>query len=44
MVHDTGNRLRPLDCWDGRFESLQGHEWLTLWNVVCCQVQGYASG
>jgi len=44
MVHNTGDRLRSLDCWDCRFESLQGHECLTLWNVVCCHVHGSASG
>jgi hypothetical protein len=44
MVHDTGNRLRPHECWDCGFESRKGHECLTLWNVVCCQIQVSASG
>jgi hypothetical protein len=44
MVHDTGDCLWPLACWDCGFESRQGHECLTLWNDVCCQVQVSASG
>ena len=44
MVNDTGDRLRPLDCWNCGFESRQAHECLTLWNLVCCHVQVFASG
>jgi hypothetical protein len=39
MAHDKGNRLRPLACRDCGFESHQGHACLSLWNVVCCQVE-----
>jgi hypothetical protein len=34
-----GVRLRPLACWDCRFESRRGHGYLSLVSVVCCQVE-----
>jgi hypothetical protein len=34
-----GVGLWPLACWDRGFESLRGHECLSVVSVVCCQVQ-----
>ena len=31
--------LWPLTCWDGGFESHQGHGYLSVMSVVCCQVE-----
>jgi hypothetical protein len=39
-----GVDLRPLACWDCRFESRGGHRSLSLVSVVCCQVEIPASG
>ena len=39
-----GVGLRPLACWDCRFESRQGHGYLSLMSVVCCQAEVSASG
>ena len=40
----SGEGLQPLACWDGGFESLRGHGYLTLVIVVCCHGQFTASG
>ena len=34
----------PLACWDCGFESLLGHDRLSLVSVVCCQVEVSATG
>jgi hypothetical protein len=39
-----GVGLRPLAYWDCGFESRWGHGCLSLVSVVCCQVEGSASG
>jgi hypothetical protein len=36
--------LRPLVCWDCAFDSRRGHGYLSLVNVVCCQVEVCATG
>jgi len=36
-VKDVG--LRPLACWDCRFESCREHGYLSVVGVVCCQVE-----
>jgi hypothetical protein len=36
--------LYSLACWGCVFETLRGHECLSLVSVVCCQVEGYESG
>jgi hypothetical protein len=41
-VWDVG--LRPLACWDCRFEYRRGHGFLSLVSVVCWQVEVSASG
>jgi len=41
-VLDVG--LRPLVCWDCGLESRRGHGYLSLLNVVCCQVEVCAWG
>ena len=42
VVYDIG--LRPLACWDCRFESRQWHRCLSLVSVVYCQVEVSATG
>jgi hypothetical protein len=32
-------KMRPLTCWNCDFESLLRHGLLSLWCVVCCQVE-----
>jgi len=50
MISRLGGRavwglgLRSLACWDCGFESRLGHGYLSLVNVVCCQVEVSASG
>jgi hypothetical protein len=39
-----GVGLRPLAYWDYCFESRRGHGYLSLENVVCCQVEVSATG
>ena len=39
-----GIGLQLLACWDCGFESCQGHECLSLLNVVCRQVEASATG
>ena len=39
-----GVGLQPLACWDCGFESCEGHEYLSLLSVVCCQVEASATG
>jgi hypothetical protein len=36
-------RLRPLACWDCGYESLWGHERLSVVSVVCFQVEVYGT-
>ena len=36
--------LRPLACWNCGFKSHQGHGYLSLVSVVCCQVEVSALG
>jgi hypothetical protein len=36
--------LRPLACWDCGFESRRGRGYLSVVNVVCCQVEASATG
>jgi hypothetical protein len=31
--------LRPLTCWDCGFESNQGHGYMSVVSVLCCQVE-----
>ena len=39
-THDTQvSGLRPITCWDRGFESHRGHGYLSVVNVVCCQVE-----
>jgi hypothetical protein len=33
------NGRRPLTCWDCGFDSPQGHGYLSVVSVVCCQVE-----
>jgi hypothetical protein len=39
-----GSAARPFACWDCGFEFRRGHGYLSVVNVVCCQVQIFASG
>ena len=36
--------LRPLACWDCGFESPLGHSFLSVLNIVCCQVEVSVTG
>ena len=42
MVKGMG--LRLLACWNCGFQFLQGHESLSVVNVVCCQVEVSVTG
>jgi hypothetical protein len=45
LTHSNkGESLRPIACWDCRFESLRGHWYLSVVSVVCCQVEASATG
>ena len=39
-----GVGLQPLACWECGFKSSQGHGYLSLLSVVCCQVEVSAMG
>ena len=40
----SGVGLRPLACWDCRFESHRRHGFLSVVSVMCCQVEVSATG
>ena len=47
IIVDSSSRvvgLRPLTCWDCRFESRRGHGYLSVVSVVCCQVAVTTTG
>jgi len=36
--------FQPLACWDCEFESRRVYRYLSVENVVCCQVEDYGTG